>query len=248
VARRPAWGDRPIPELMIGLIALSIAVIVAGTVVAHAFRDAKKRRDTITVTGSAREPITANQGSWRLTVTAQKQKAADASRLLRGEVKTVRSYLSDAGIPDEDVTLPPITIEQVQRRVAPKRFVSEYALNQSFQLTTGDVDKLEAAAAGVTELLEQGITLTVGRLSYSSTELTEARLKALQAATKNASERAKTIVEGVGGDLGGVRSASLGVYQIVPRNSNEISDYGINDTSTKEKDVVAVVSVTFGVD
>jgi len=84
-------------------------------------------------------------------------------------------------------------------------------------------------------------------LSYNSTILTEARLKALQAATKNASDRAKTIVEGVGGHLGGVRSASLGVYQIVPRNSNEISDYGINDTSTRDKDVVAVVSVTFGV-
>ena len=110
------------------------------------------------------------------------------------------------------------------------------------------MDKLEATAASATDLLEQGLTLTVGRLAYSSTVLTEARLKALQAATKNASERAKTIVEGVGGDLGGVRSASLGVYQIVPRNSNEISDYGINDTSTKAKDVVAVVSVTFGVD
>jgi hypothetical protein len=233
---------------MIGLVALAIAVVVAGTVLAHAFRDVKKRRDTITVTGSAREPITANQASWRLNVTAQRAKAADASRVLRREVRTVRSFLSGGGIPDPDVTLPPITINQTQRRVARKRFVTEFVLAQSFQVTTGDVDKLESTAGRVGDLLEQGVTLTVGRLSYSSTELTEARLKALQAATKNASERAKTIVEGVGGDLGGVRSASLGVYQIVPRSSNEISDYGINDTSTKEKDVVAVVSVTFGVD
>ncbi len=248
MARRPSWGDRPIPELMIGLIALSIGVIVAGTVVAHAFRDVKKRRDTITVTGSAREPITANQVSWRLTVTAQKAEAGDASRLLRREVTTVRAFLRDRGVSEEDITLPPITIRQTQRRVGRKQFVTEDALAQSFQITTGDVGKVESAAGNVTELLEQGLTLTVGRLSYSSTELTEARLKALQAATANASERAKTIVEGVGGDLGGVRSASLGVYQIVPRNSNEISDYGINDTSTREKDVVAVVSVTFGVD
>lgn len=248
MARRPVWGDRPIPELMIGLIALSIAVIVAGTVLAHAFRDVKKRRDTITVTGSAREPVTANLASWRVTVTAQRRKAGDASRLLRREVTAVRAFLRGGGIADEDVTVPPITINQTQRRIARKRFVAEYVLAQTFQITTGDVDKLEATAGSATDLLEQGLTLTVGRLSYSSTVLTEARLKALQAATKNASERAKTIVEGVGGHLGGVRSASLGVYQIVPRNSSEISDYGINDTSTKEKDVVAVVSVTFGVD
>jgi hypothetical protein len=145
------------------------------------------------------------------------------------------------------VTVPPITINQVQRRIARKRYVTEYVLAQSFQITTGDVDKVEATAGRATDLLEQGLTLTVGRLSYNSTILTETRLKALQAATKNAGDRAKTIVEGVGGHLGGVRGASLGVYQIVPWNSNQISDYGINDTSTKEKDVVAVVSVTFGV-
>jgi hypothetical protein len=248
MARPGFWDDRPIPELMVGLVAVAVAILVAGVVGAHAIRDVKKRRDTITVTGSARQPITANQVSWRVTVTAQRAKASDASRLLRREVTTVRAFLRDGGISAEDIILPPITISQTQRRIAPKRSVSEYVLAQSFQITTGDVDRLQTTAGNATELLEQGLTITVGRLSYSSTELAEARLKALEAATKNASERAKTIVEGVGGDLGGVRSASLGVYQIVPRNSNQISDYGVNDTSTKEKDVIAVVSVTFGVD
>jgi hypothetical protein len=39
-----------------------------------------------------------------------------------------------------------------------------------------------------------------------------------------------------------------GFYQVTPRNSTEVSDYGINDTSTREKDVTAVVSVTFGLE
>jgi uncharacterized protein len=34
---------------------------------------------------------------------------------------------------------------------------------------------------------------------------------------------------------------------VTPRNSTEVSDYGINDTSSREKDVTAVVSVTFAV-
>jgi hypothetical protein len=44
-----------------------------------------------------------------------------------------------------------------------------------------------------------------------------------------------------------VRSANVGVYQIVPRNSTEISDYGVNDTTAREKDVISVVTVTFAV-
>jgi uncharacterized protein len=223
-------------------------VLVSGVVGADAIRDVKKRRDTITVTGSARYPITANQVNWNLVVKSQEPSAGTASRRLRRQVQTVRAFLSEAGIPDEDVTLPPISVQQVQHRISRKQVITEYAVTQTFRITTGDVDKLEAAAGAVGSLLEQSVSLTVGRLSYVSTELTEARLKALQAATGNASERAKTIVEGVGGNLGGVRSAGLGVYQIVPRGSTEISDYGINDTSTKDKDVIAVVSVTFGVD
>ena len=44
-----------------------------------------------------------------------------------------------------------------------------------------------------------------------------------------------------------MRSSSLGVYQITPRNSTDVSDYGVNDTSSRLKDVTAVVSATFAV-
>jgi uncharacterized protein len=59
---------------------------------------------------------------------------------------------------------------------------------------------------------------------------------------------ALAIASGLGADLGAVRKVDLGVYQIVPRNSTEVSDYGINDTGSREKEVVSVVTVTFAVD
>jgi uncharacterized protein len=42
-----------------------------------------------------------------------------------------------------------------------------------------------------------------------------------------------------------VRNARMGVFQITPRNSTEVSDYGINDTSSLDKDITAVVRLTF---
>ena len=44
-----------------------------------------------------------------------------------------------------------------------------------------------------------------------------------------------------------MRKTQLGVYQITPRDSTEVSDYGINDTSSRQKDVNAVVTATFAV-
>ena len=44
-----------------------------------------------------------------------------------------------------------------------------------------------------------------------------------------------------------MRSARMGVFQITPINSFEISDWGTNDTSSFEKKVTAVVNVTFSI-
>jgi hypothetical protein len=40
----------------------------------------------------------------------------------------------------------------------------------------------------------------------------------------------------------------MGVMQITAADSNEVSDSGINDTSSLEKDIMAVVNVSFAVD
>jgi hypothetical protein len=45
-----------------------------------------------------------------------------------------------------------------------------------------------------------------------------------------------------------VRDAKTGVFQITSRNSTDVSDWGIYDTSSIDKDITAVVSVTFGIE
>jgi hypothetical protein len=239
--------ERRLPELLIGLVALAIAAIVTGFVVADAIRDVKKRRDTITVTGSAREPIRADLATWRISVRAQAADAAAAARQLRRDVARVRSFLGNGGFSGAAVREPPLTTADVMRRAGPRRFVSEYRITQRFDVSTRDVARLERVAGGVSELLAGGVAVSVGSISYVSTRLTEARFRALEGATKNARDRAERLVDGLGGDLGAVRSATVGVFQIVPRNSTEISDYGVNDTTSPEKDVIAVVTVTFAV-
>jgi hypothetical protein len=44
-----------------------------------------------------------------------------------------------------------------------------------------------------------------------------------------------------------VRQARMGVLQITQPNSTAVSDSGIFDTATIDKDVTAVVGLTFGI-
>ncbi|MEP6847365.1 MAG: SIMPL domain-containing protein, partial [Acidobacteriota bacterium] len=47
--------------------------------------------------------------------------------------------------------------------------------------------------------------------------------------------------------IGSVRSAKMGVLQITPADSTEVSDSGMYDTSTIDKDMTAVVNISFAV-
>lgn len=61
-------------------------------------------------------------------------------------------------------------------------------------------------------------------------------------------KRAAVLVDATGGNLGALRTVSVGVFQITAPNSTEVSDYGVYDTTTIVKDVTAVVNVTFALD
>lgn len=231
-----------LPQLLLGLLALAVAVVLGALFVSSAVKAVKRSRDTITVTGSAKRPITADLVTWHLSVSSADSDPAAASRTLRSDAEKVRAFLSGAGL---DAKEPPVATEETSEKQGGVR-VTIYRLTQEFNVTTKEIDKAEAAAGKVSTLFEQGIAVSANPLQYVSTQLGKARIEALKEATADAKRRAQTLVEGLGGHLGAARRADVGVFQITPRNSTDVSDYGINDTSSREKDVTAVVTVTFG--
>jgi len=56
------------------------------------------------------------------------------------------------------------------------------------------------------------------------------------------------VAKSAGAEIGAMRNARWCLFQITPRNSTDASDYGIDVTSSLEKDITAVVRVTFAVD
>jgi hypothetical protein len=237
-----------VPELFLGLLAISIAIVITADKVTDTLAERRRVDDKISVTGSAREPISANLIRWRLGVSREAQTPAGAARTLRGHVNDVRTFLRNAGVPADAISASVVTSERVVIQLSRRRRLIRYRVAQQLQVRTRDIDAVEPVATRVGELIERGITVSAGPLEYLSTELTQAKLDALEAATEEAHRRAEILVKGLGGKLGRMRSSSLGVYQVTPRDSTDVSDYGINDTTSREKDVTAVVTATFAVE
>jgi len=236
-----------LPELFLGLLSIGVAVVLTAKIVAGTIHDARHTRDTISVTGSARKPIDSDLVRWSLTVRHEARDAATAARRLRGEVAAVRTFLQQAGIPSAAISPAVVQSEELVVQLPHRRRRISYRVSQGLDVSTRKLDVVERAATTVGQLIARGIDVSAGQPAYISTELTQAKLDTLGAATADARRRAEILVEGLGGKLGPMPRTQLGVYHITPRDPTEISDYGINDTTSREKDVNAVVTATFAV-
>jgi hypothetical protein len=236
-----------LPELFLGLLSLAIASVWIGHLFAATIYDARHRNDTIVVTGSARKPIASNLVQWSLSVDGSAPTEAAAARRLRQESVTVLAFLRGAAISGDAIMPQVVRSDVVVTRISKHKLRTTYHVSQSFDISTGKIDVVQAAASRLGSLLERGIDVSAEPLAFISTDLEQAKLDALGAATAEARRRAEIIVKGLGGKLGAMRASSLGVYQITPHNSTAVSDYGISDTSSRLKDVTAVVNATFAV-
>src|ERR671932_1384861 len=198
-----------LPVVVLGLLAISVAFVLVSHTAAGAIHDARHTHDTISVTASAKEPISANLVQWSLTVRGEAARATGAARRLRRDAVAVHRFLRQAGIPVAAITPSVVRSEEIVVQLPHKRRKVTYRVSQTFQISTRQIDVVEAVAPRVGTLLERGIDVDAEPLAYLSTELTQAKLDALEAATAEAHHRAAIPLDGLGRHRRGERPRPL---------------------------------------
>jgi uncharacterized protein len=231
--------------------ALAVALVLSSIVMAWAITQNKKSDQTITVTGSARKRIKSDLVIWRAGVSYQAAQPQGAYKSLTDGIAQIKQYLISKGVPEQQITISSISSMTLHAKDSEGNETSEitgYSLRQEVQVRSGDVDRVEKIAREATELINQGILLESGSPEYYYTKIADLKIEMLAEAAKDAKVRAEQVAKSTGSSIGSVRQARMGVMQITAADSNEVSDSGINDTSSLEKDITAVVNVGFAVD
>ena len=238
------------PQLFWGLVAAAVAIVLAALVSGAAVRDLR-RDDVVEVTGSARRPIRSDFAVWRVSATRQSGVLEEAFAGLNADAGRIRAFLRANGVADTLVRVNPVETEPVYRMLESGAITTDlmgYRLTQRIEVRSRDVNGITALTERANELITQGVPLVSAAPEYLFTGLDTLRAIMLEEAAADAKRRAEAIARSVGSDVGGVRSARMGVFQITPRNSTEVSDYGINDVTSIDKDITAVVRVSFAMD
>lgn len=231
-------------------VALAIGLVLSSLIFGWFYSTAKRGDEAITVTGSAKRRITSDLVIWNAGIAVQAPQLTEAYRGLSESVPKLKQYLVTKGIPEEQLTVSSITTTTMKRQDANGNETSEitgYTLSQQIEVRSFEVQKISQIAREATELINQGILIESKAPQYYYTKIGDLKIEMLGEASKDAKERAERIASSTGNSIGSVRSAKMGVLQITAADSTDVSDYGTYDTSTIEKDMTAVVNISFAV-
>lgn len=232
-------------------VALAIGLVMSSLIFGWFYSKSKKGDEAITVTGSAKRRISSDLVVWSAGVSSQAPALADAYQQLSANIPRIKEYLLSKGIPENQMTVSAISTTTLKARDQDGNETGEitgYSLSQQIEVRSNDVQRIAQVARESTELINQGILVESRSPQYYYTQIGDLKIEMLGEAAKDAKERAERIAASTGNSIGSVRSARMGVLQITAADSTDVSDYGVYDTSTIEKDMTAVVNVSFAVD
>ena len=238
-------------KYLIPVSILAGSIVLSVIIFSMVWKSTKNADQTITVTGSAKKSIVSDLGIQRATLQASCSDRKTAYQIVQQQMPTVLKYLADKGFTKDQIEIFSINgypIFEIAPNGAQTQKVLGYVYNQRFEIKSNDVKKIKELSLSLSTLVEKGLDINVDAPEYLYTKIDDLKIEVQAAASKNAMERAAKIAEATGRSLGPLRNARMGVIQITPVNSNLVSDYGMNDATSIEKEITAVVSASFKID
>ncbi|GHA39419.1 SIMPL domain-containing protein [Salinimicrobium marinum] len=238
----------------LGAIIFSIAIVLAAWFLGNAYVSRANPDGVISVTGSGSENFTSDLIVWEGQFSRVNSNLEQAYKELNQDKETVRQYLLDKGIKQENIVYNSVqTNEQRENQYQNGNYVGSifkgYELVQSVKIESNDVELIEGVSREITELLNKGVQFNSTPPRYYYTKIADLKIEMISKATEDARLRAEKIAQNSGGELGDLKSANMGVFQITGQNSGE--DYswsGVYNTADKKKTASITMRLDYEID
>ncbi len=238
-------------QIIILGVCIAFATIVSTLIFSKGLMKIKRfSSEVINVTGAAEKKITSDYTVWKATFSRRDLEMTATFQKLKTDLNQVKTYLLSKKIQENEIIVSQIETKTVYKKNDRGNDTNEiegYLLSQTVEVRSNDVQKITRVSRESTELIRQGIEFISNTPQYFYTKLPELKRELLSEAAKDAKIRADQMAQSTGNKVGMIRSAKMGVFQITPVNSYEVSDWGENDTTSLEKKANAVVRVDFSI-
>lgn len=235
-------------------IAIGLALVITAIIAVNGLKQRNDYNDTIVVTGLGKKDFVSDLIVWSGSFSRLEMNLKEAYAKLDADRDIIRQYFIEQGVKESELVFSAVDIskdyeyEYLQNGNS-NRIFRGYRLSQTVKIESREVDKVENISREVTELINQGVEFNSNSPQFYYTSLSDLKLEMISAATEDGRLRAERIAENANADLGNLKEASMGVFQIIAQNSNE--DYswgGTYNTYAKEKTATITMRLEFAID
>ncbi|WP_027138546.1 SIMPL domain-containing protein [Gaetbulibacter saemankumensis] len=239
----------------INAVVFAIAIVIASIILGNAVVNRNKKAGNISVTGLGQTNFTSDLIVWEARFSQINKDLKQAYTDLKKDKETISEYFRSKGLHDSVIVFNAVSTNKTTKPNYSDdgKYIGEeftgYTLNQTLQINSKEVEKVEKISREVTELLNKGIQLYSMTPRYYYTKLEDLKIEMISRATENARVRAVSIAKNSGAQLGELSTANMGIFQITGQNSNE--DYswgGVYNTSSKEKTASITMKLIYALD
>ncbi len=224
--------------------ALVVLPLVGGSLIRDGLRDFQGKSRILSVRGLAEKEVKSDLAAWPFIISATDNDLAQAQGELDRQEKTIRDFLSAAKLSLDDLSVVRYEVQDLLAQSYRPEGVERgrYVLTKTLLLRTNNVDAVQQASQQMDALVKQRVALGGGsQPSFLFTLLNDIKPGMIKEATINASQAAAQLAEDSGAQVGGIVSATQGVFSIDGRDQID----SVSENMQMYKKVRVVTSVTY---
>jgi len=233
-------------HIIIASLILAFSLIISVLIYSNNLFRIQSLDNTLVVKGSSTKIVTSDLVKLKTNFTRIVY-ASDLKKgyaLMETDEEKVVNFLRENNITENEYEISPISMYE-QYSYKEDGGETKYSLSQQIIITSTDLEKVKTLSQKASDLIKLDVIYQTNALEYYYTKLPEERVNLLPAAVLDAKKRAEAIAESTDNKVGSLKSADMGVVQIMQPNSTDISSYGSYDTSTIEKEIMITINANF---
>lgn len=229
-----------------GILAAGLAL--GGLFVGSGFSRMRTNDRYVTVKGISERQVKANLAIWPLHLVAADNDLSKAHAQIESSVARIKTFLASYQLDSGQAELQDFSVtDAATNQYSGERAGSRYVIKQTVVVRSLQPDLVRTASQRVGELVSAGVVLSsggeygTGGPTFVFTGLNELKPKMIGEATARARQSAEQFARDSHSDIGGIRSASQGVFEILPRDQAQ----GISEESQIMKTVRVVSTIEY---
>ncbi|WP_396169271.1 SIMPL domain-containing protein [Flavobacterium sp.] len=245
-------------------IIIGIAIIITAFILGQSFKKRNENLDSISVIGLGTKDFVSDEILWSGSFTTNSMDIKTAYSKIISDQKIVSNFFISKGFKPNEFSFGAVNFQKKFRQIRTvnaenggyvnsEQIFDGYEATQSISFSAKKnpqlMNRIEEVSSKTSELINSGIELTSNSIQYTYSDLPSLKQSLIENAARDANERANKIVKTANGDLGKLKGANMGVFQITGQGSTEEDSYGgNNDTFSKNKTARITVRLEYNLD